>query len=89
MCKKSSSWTIWLDGFYSKSLYTVNINIVAPEIGVLEIGPKTQNGNYLENGTYVFETSLLYGDHTSKQDIIRKVRVHTLRAQTISQHNRS
>jgi hypothetical protein len=43
------------------------MNIVAPEMGVLEMGPKTQNGNYFGNGSYGFDlSSLLNGDHISK-----------------------
>jgi hypothetical protein len=31
------------------------MNIAAPEMGVFEMDPKTQNGNYLENDIYVFD----------------------------------
>jgi hypothetical protein len=53
-----------LDGFYSylelKSLSTVgrcsvNLNSPAPKLETLERGPKTQNGNFLENGSNDFD----------------------------------
>jgi hypothetical protein len=49
-----------LDGFYKYSVFTslsgigrcpVNINISAPKIGALQMGLKTQNGDFLENGS--------------------------------------
>jgi hypothetical protein len=53
-----------MDEFYSylefKSLPTlgrcsVNLNSPAPKIEILEIGPKTQNGDFLENGSDDFD----------------------------------
>jgi hypothetical protein len=53
-----------LDRFYSylvfKSLsiqgwFMVNLNIPAPKTVTIQRGPKTQNGNILENGYYNFD----------------------------------
>jgi hypothetical protein len=33
----------------------MNMNITAPKIGTLRMGPKTQNGDLLENGSNDFD----------------------------------
>jgi hypothetical protein len=41
----------------------MNLNIPAPKSGVLQIGPKIRNGDFLENGSNDFDyISLIYGD---------------------------
>jgi hypothetical protein len=67
-----------LDNFYSYSIFknlsilggqcSVNINIPAPKIGAFQMSPKTQNGDFLKNGSndvdYIFW--VIYGDHVLK-----------------------
>jgi hypothetical protein len=62
------------------------MNIPAPKIGALEMGPKTQNCDILENGSSnLNEIVVIYGDHLPKYDcvgdIFRKMTVPTLGAQ--------
>jgi hypothetical protein len=45
----------------------VNRNILAPKTGALQMCPKKQNGDFLENGSNDFEHILVsYGDHLPK-----------------------
>jgi hypothetical protein len=49
--------------FYSYSLYNVNANITSPKIGVLHVGSKSQNDDFLEKGSNDFLLiSVNYGD---------------------------
>jgi hypothetical protein len=47
----------------------VNMNIPAPEIGALQVDPKTQSWHFLENSSYEFDwISVVYGDHLPKYE---------------------
>jgi hypothetical protein len=72
----TSSAHEWLEGVYLYLVFKslpflgqcpVNLNIPAPKSGTLQIGPKMQNGDFLENGSNDFENiSVIYGDHIPK-----------------------
>jgi hypothetical protein len=45
----------------------VNMTVLAPKIECLQISPKSQNGNFLENGSYDYDRiSVIYGGHLPK-----------------------
>jgi hypothetical protein len=66
---------VW-GGFYSYSVFDdfsiigrclVNMNILAPKIGALQMGPKVQNGDSHENFSYDFNyISVIYGEQLRK-----------------------
>jgi hypothetical protein len=54
--------------------YTVNMNILAPKLGALHMGPRTQNRDFLDDNRSDFEIILVdYGGHLPKlhSDILR------------------
>lgn len=65
-----------LDGVYSYSAFrsssvtgrcSLNIKFLSQKIGALQTGYKTQNADFLENGSNGFDwISVMYGDHVLK-----------------------